>query len=206
MLKKEFLINNQYIMLDFNDIEHTQLIDFYSEYLQLSESNIIKNNIIEKCFYISGKNQALNVSKYDKDSISAFLHMLRPFILKNEDCYLNKIKNTLYQKINSESFRNELKNITKIFNNPESHIPIKINIENRQVNTSELLNLYLNSFEYHRDKNKRNQIMSIVSNDEFLEVFKVFLLPLLLKKLNAIKRLGILVGIILNECDLKIIK
>jgi len=147
-MNRKLTINSEDFFLSFNDNEYNCLKQYYAEYIKLKESTLIKENKIVNNLKISATvGEKINIVNPNEDYFAIFLHKLRPFILQNEPYSFHKISSLVNKKIESKIFRNEVNLVRKNFNNPESQIPIKLEIDNIQYNTNEFLYLYLNSFE-----------------------------------------------------------
>lgn len=132
------------------------------------------------------------------DDLLAYLHRLRPFLLKDEFASFEKIVGILGRRIGSRQARSFCKGQMKLYKGEMLESAIKITVNDLIVNTEKTLMDWLNSHEYHRDQEKRKKLKSVfevMTNDGA----KAILVMLIVDKANAIKNIGRIVNFITSS-------
>ena len=132
------------------------------------------------------------------DDVSAFLHKFRPLGLEKESTYFYKICSILTKELTPPHFRNMVDEQREIFSGKRSQSAYKISSNDVILNSEKVLYDWLNSYEYHRDKEKRKFI------DNLHEIFpldgsKVLFLGLLSDKTQAIYNIAVLVRVVVGK-------
>lgn len=185
-----------------------------NEYLEYAD-DLLKTKFVQ-----DGMPAALNI-KWNQDSgmvvstklpnwdeVSAFLHKLRPFILEKESTYFYKICNILTRELTHPYFRNIVDQQRDFFSGKRVQSIYKISSNDTVLNSEKVLYDWLNSYEYHRDKEKRKFIDSL--HEMFpLDGSKVLFLSLLTDKTKAINNIAVLVRLVVGkqtsfECQVKL--
>ncbi len=134
----------------------------------------------------------------DWDEVTVFLHKFRPIGLQSEDTNFNKICNILAKELAHPYFRNMIDEQREIYNGKRTPTFFKIQIDDVILNSEKVLNDWLNSFEYHREKEKRKFIESL--NEMFpLDASKVIFLGLLSDKVQAIRNIAIFTRVVVGK-------
>ena len=132
------------------------------------------------------------------DDVSAFLHKFRPLGLEKESTYFYRICNILTKELTHPYFRNMIDEQRDIFSGKRTQSTFKISSNDVILNSEKVLYDWLNSYEYHRDKEKRKFIDSL--HEMFpLDGSKVLFLGLLSDKTQAIYKIAILVRVVLGK-------
>ncbi len=94
-----------------------------------------------------------------RDSFRALLHAVRPFILVDEETSFGKIRNLLARRLDDPDFQRYLEREKARFNGT---MPGKIQFvaDGVLLNSDEIVQKWLNAYEYHRDRKKAQEIRS----------------------------------------------
>lgn len=133
----------------------------------------------------------------DWDDVTVFLHKFRPIGLEKESTFFYKICSILTKELTHPYFRNIIDVQRDIYSGKRTQRAYSIQVDDVIVNSEKVLYDWLNSFEYHRDKEKRKFIDSL--NEVFpLNASKVLFLGLLSDKMHAIYNIAILVRVVVG--------
>lgn len=132
------------------------------------------------------------------DDVTVFLHKFRPIGLQSEGTNFNKICNILKKELAHPYFRNFVDQQQEFYSGKRMQTVIKFQSDNVVLNSEKVLNNWLNSFEYHRDKEKRQFIESL--HEIFpLDASKVLFLILLSDKTQAIDNIAGLIRVVVGK-------
>ena len=132
------------------------------------------------------------------DDVTVFLHKFRPIGLESESTYFNKICSILTKELTHPLFRNMVGEQREIYSGKRMHKVLRIQSDDVVLNSEKVLYDWLNSFEYHRDKEKRQFIKSLHKIFP-LDASKVLFLGLLSAKTEAIYNISALVSVIVGK-------
>jgi len=132
------------------------------------------------------------------DDIIVFLHRLRPFILQNEVTNFYQIANFLHKSIDQPMLRSYIAEQRDYYSGKMMQNVVRISSNDVLLNSEKVLLDWLNSYEYHRDKNKKAAI------DELHQMFpldasKVLFLQLLNDKAIALHNMTALIRVIIGK-------
>ncbi|HUY33167.1 MAG TPA: hypothetical protein VMV69_10325 [Pirellulales bacterium] len=99
------------------------------------------------------------------DNIATILHRMRPFVLQKEASYLPKMCKVLSRYITDAGFRELVKGIVDEFMGKGFQKQLKIDLNGSVLNTDDMVNKWLNAFEYHHAEDAK----------QALEVFRAVL-------------------------------
>jgi hypothetical protein len=134
----------------------------------------------------------------DWDDVTVFLHKFRPIGLQSEDANFYKICNILAKELAHPYVRNMIDEQREIYTGKRMQSMFRIQSDDIVLNSEKVLNDWLNSFEYHRDKEKRKFIESL--HEMFpLEASKVLFLGLLSDKTQAIRNIAIFIRVVVGR-------
>ena len=138
------------------------------------------------------------ISLPSEEDIIIVLHSIRPFILNNERLNFYKIINLLKRKIQNYTLVSLFKNTKDLFSGKHFQKKINVTTESLTINSESFLFDYLNAFEYHRDKGKKDFFKKLFK--KFPEDFtKFFIISLIKDKTLAIFNLGKIIGFIIGD-------
>jgi hypothetical protein len=141
--------------------------------------------------------QALSASgtmPSDEDVI-VVLHRLRPLVLEGEPTYFHRMVNLIGRRADSPEMRARLDVLKRLFAGGEFQALLTIKVDGKTVNSDEMLKVYLNAFEYHRDVDKQAEIARL---HEILpsEATRAIFVSLIVEKLKAVRGLEILIDVL----------
>jgi len=125
------------------------------------------------------------------DDVMAFLHRFRPILLQSEGTNFYKIYNVLAKVLDHPHFRLLLNQQRELFSGKLMQSGILINSE-------KVLFDWLNSHEYHRDKEKQEFIKNL-HHMMPLDASKVIFLHLLTHKVIAVFNLAAFIRVVLGK-------
>jgi len=132
------------------------------------------------------------------DDVTVFLHKFRPIGLPSETTYFVKICNILTKEVADPYFRGMIKEQREIYAGKRMQPQFQIRSDNVVLNSEKVLYDWLNAYEYHRDKKKREFIDSLHTMLP-LEASKVIFLSLLSDKTKAIHNVAGLTRVVLGK-------
>lgn len=132
------------------------------------------------------------------DDVTVFLHKFRPIGLEKESTYFYKICNILTKELTHPHLRNMVDEQRDVYSGKRAQLAFKIQSNDVILNSEKVLYDWLNSYEYHRDKEKRKFIESL--HEMFpLDGSKVLFLGLLSDKTQAIYNMAVLVRVVVGK-------
>ena len=140
----------------------------------------------------------ISVSLPDWNQVIVFLHKLRPLLLKDEKTNFYKIRNLLGMKLDNAHCRNLLAQYKQLYSGKKSQAQVQIKSNEVLLNSEDTLLDWLNSYEFHRNEDKRKFIESLHQMLP-LDVSKVIFRRLLLDKAEAIHRLADFIRVLLGK-------
>ena len=132
------------------------------------------------------------------DDVIVFLHKFRPIGLQSESTNFYKICNILTKELAHPHFRNLIDQQRELYSGKRAQTAFTILSNDVVLNSEKVLYDWLNSFEYHRDKEKRQFIESLHQMIP-LDASKVLFLSLLADKTVAINNIAALINVILGR-------
>ena len=132
------------------------------------------------------------------DDVMVFLHKFRPLGLKSEKTYFYRICNLLSKALSHPYLRSIIKEQRRVYSGKRMQSGFQIRSNDVLLNSEKVLFDWLNAYEYHRDKEKREFIEGLHKMLP-LEASKVIFLSLLTEKAKAIFNLATLVRVVLGK-------
>lgn len=132
------------------------------------------------------------------DDVIVFLHKFRPIGLQSESTNFYKILNILSKELAHPHFRNLIDEQRDVYSGKRAQSGFKILSNDVVLNSEKVLYDWLNSFEYHRDKEKRQFIESLHQMIP-LDASKVLFLGLLSNKTQAIHNIAVLIRVVVGK-------
>jgi hypothetical protein len=132
------------------------------------------------------------------DDVTVFLHKFRPIGLESEGTNFFKICNFLTKEITNPDFRSMIELYRELYNGKQFQLQFQIQSDEVVLNSEKVLWDWLNSYEYHRNKEKREFIDNLHAVFP-LDASKVLFLSLLTDKTRAIAGVAALVQVILGK-------
>jgi hypothetical protein len=132
------------------------------------------------------------------DDVTVFLHKFRPLGLQSESTYFYKICGILSKELAHPYFRSMIDEQREIFSGKRMQAQFQIQSNDVVLNSEKVLNDWLNAYEYHRVKEKREFIDSLHAMIP-LEASKALFLALLTDKAKAIYGIAGLIQVVLGN-------
>lgn len=132
------------------------------------------------------------------DDVIVFLHKFRPLLLQNERTNFYKIHNLLARNLSHPYFRGFLKYQHDLFSGKTEQSMIQIRSNDVLLNSEKVLFDWLNSHEFHREKDKREFIQSLHQMIP-LDMSKVIFLRLLSDKAIAVSNFADFIRVLLGK-------
>lgn len=136
----------------------------------------------------------------DDDNLAVFLHKFRPLLLTNEKTYFPKIRNLIAKEFDQPYIRSMLSEQLDYFTGKRNNSLFKVSSQNVVLNSEETLFNWLNSYEFHRDKEKRD-IIDELHRVMPLDYSKVLFLRLLQDKYIAVYNLAVFIRVLMGKQD-----
>ncbi|MCF7807057.1 MAG: hypothetical protein K9M49_02140 [Candidatus Marinimicrobia bacterium] len=189
------------IMLDSKNISILNNYLEYSEHLFASEFLKVANDTSLKFGWNKDEGYTTTYTLPPNEMIEAFLHRLRPFVLKKEDTHFMKVYGIISKNINDQSIRAILKDTRQYWEGEKIQQLFKISDNDGILNSHDSLMKFLNAYEYHRDKEKAKRFASIQEMFGGKDGLKSFYLFMLTDIAQAIGKLAGIVEVILKKRD-----
>lgn len=146
---------------EFPDDEIERLFE-YTQYAQELEQTSIVRDGANLQLIIRGENATKSL-KYSwtlppDDDISALLHKLRPFVLENERTSFYRVVNILNRRLDRDEIRTVLNAQKYEYSGRAFLDQLSIKLDESPVNSEDMLKKWLNASEYHRDKDKQDEL------------------------------------------------
>lgn len=186
------------ILCSFDDSEWDYLEKFLQYANELSQVKFVRSGM-QCSFKLKGERgkgvQAL-VQLPPWDDVTVFLHKLRPLSLQSEPTNFLKVRNILSKNLENPHIRQFLLKERDRFSGKLMQGEITFKSNDIIINSEKVLADWLNSHEYHRDKEKKEFVDSL--HKVFpLDISKFFFICLLTDKTQAIFKMAGLVKAIL---------
>ena len=132
------------------------------------------------------------------DDVTVFLHKFRPLGLQSESTYFYKICSLLTKELTHSYFRSMIELQRDIFSGKVLQAQFQILSDDVVLNSERVLYDWLNAYEYHRDREKREFIESLHRMLP-LDASKVLFLSLLTEKTKAINNIAALTMVVIGK-------
>jgi hypothetical protein len=126
----------------------------------------------------------------DPDHFRALLHLMRPFVLQEEEMQFGKVLNVLWRHLDHPMFRRYFDRQRDIFGGRRWQA-FKSMSDGTLINSSETLMLWLNAYEYHRDGEKAAQFEALHHGMRpLIEFSEARFVAIVLDKARAVIEIG----------------
>ncbi len=132
------------------------------------------------------------------DDVTVFLHKFRPLGLQSESTYFLKICSILTKELAHPYFRSMVDEQREIYSGKRMQAQFRMQSNEVVVNSEKVLYDWLNAYEYHREKGKREFIEGLHGLLP-LDASKVLFLALLTDKTMAIHNVAALTRVVLGK-------
>lgn len=184
----------------FGDEEWNLLEEFVTCEEELEKTKFVQNGMPSSLKMESDDqgNVRVSVKLPPWEDAQAFLHVFRPILLQSEATNFYKICNILSKELNHPYFRGLVAFQREIYSGKRFQEQVILKSEEVILNSEKVLHDWLNSYEYHRDKDKRKFIDSLHALLP-LEASKVIFLSLLTDRMQAVYNLALIVRVMLGK-------
>lgn len=148
---------------EFPDEEWERLLDFSSLVDKLIKSKILGEGIsvnLRINYSISSGIRYENKLP-DDDDVATLLHRMRPFILQKERTSFYSICSILSRRLSHSHFRAVIERQRAEFSGKHFQGLVDISANGVTLNSDEILNKWLNGYEYHHDLEKQGEIEAL---------------------------------------------
>lgn len=187
---------------DLEDSEISLLKDYLSNTDKLLSLSIVKDGIPTNLggIFTQGKEPSFEVKLPEEEKILSLLHRLRMFILNDQTASYNKITGIISRKFNNSYVRAIIKKHRKVYDGLSFQGSMQLRVNGKIINSEEVLFLWLNSFEYHDDKIKKEEIEKLHQLLP-LDVSKALFLVILSEKVKAILGIADFVSLLVGRTN-----
>ncbi len=184
----------------FEQEEWQMLQDFVSCVDELVATSVVKDGMKASLRLEGDTTNVVRVSTElpQWEGVQAFLHVFRPILLQNESTNFYKICNVLSKKLDHAYFRGMIALQREMYTGKSAREQVQILSNGVPLNSEEVLHQWLNSYEFHRDRDKRKFIDSL-HHLLPLDASKAIFLSLLINKAKAAINLGLIARVILGK-------
>lgn len=134
-----------------------------------------------------------------EDDVAAFLHRLRPFVLNDERSNFNRVCNILGRAIAHPGMTALLRQQRDEFAGRAFQSQLQLLSNGAVVNTEQVLQNWLNAYEYHRDPERRERLAKVHHELLPLEALRPVFVSMLIDKARAIGTVVAVVRMIVNR-------
>jgi len=177
------------------------ILEAFVQYaVELISTKLVRNGIFAslQIRWEQGSTMKFGTKLPNWDDVIVFLHKLRPFVLQNEATFFYRVSNILKKIIEQPFLRSFIDEQRKIYSGQMMQEMVRISIDDIVLNSEKVLLDWLNAYEYHRDKNKKEFIDEL--NQMFpLDASKAIFLQLLSYKIDAIHNLTGFIRVLIRE-------
>ena len=183
----------------FQEDEWNSLNEFLEYAEELLKTKYVRDGIPAAMNIELGQNSGTVSTKLPNwDDVTVFLHKFRPIGLQSESTNFYRICNILNKELAHPHFRNLIGQQQEVYSGKRAESAFRILSNDVVLNSEKVLYDWLNSFEYHRDKEKRQFIESLHQMLP-LDASKVLFLGLLADKVQAINNIAALISVIVGR-------
>lgn len=132
------------------------------------------------------------------DQLSILLHRLRPFILQEEPASFGKTTAILGKHLDSAPLRQLLKSQREMYDGRQAQRTMRVVSDDMVVNSETTLQHWLNSHEYHRDRDRKAVIQSLYERMPG-DLLRGLLVSMIIDKTYAVRNIAALVALLLGR-------
>jgi len=185
---------------EFSDAE-VRILENFVEYAdELRDTDFLQNGD-QGSFSINWNSESgteISTQLPDWNRVMVFLYKFRPLLLNNEETNFYRIHNLLAKKLDHPYFRKSLGLQHEFYNGKVSQAQYQLRSNQVLINSEKVLFDWLNSHEYHKDKDKKAFIEGLHKLLP-LDVSKVVFMTLLLHKALAAINIANLIRVLLGK-------
>jgi hypothetical protein len=182
------------------DAEWELLEEFLACVDEMVKTRLVKDNMVSSLRLEGDESGIVRVAVKlpPWEDVQAFLHVFRPILLKKEATNFYKVCNLISREFSHSYFRGLVARQREMYNGKRLQEQFEIKSNDVLLNSEEVLQQWLNSYEFHHDKNKKTVIDSLHQLLP-LEASKAIFLSLLTEKARAAINIGLIVRVILGK-------
>ena len=193
-------VSKQKIEASFNEDEIKLLEGYLQQVEDLRKTKLVKYGFQPSLNMKWDKESGFSIETNlpQEDDLLALLHRLRPFILKKEFASFETITGLLGKKFNHDEFSPFLKRYRLLYQGKHIESLMTITTGDVVVNSEKTMMDWLNSYEYHRDQDKKEKlapIFNLLSHDGARAIFVMFIVD----KIKAIISIADLIKLALGK-------
>lgn len=194
-------LNGLVVEGDFTDRELEVLEQYLEQYETIASSPALSGGFsFNMKLQWAQDSAAVDCDLPDDDTLGLLLHRLRPFILSKEPASYERVSGLVRKRVQHPVISDMLKRQRRLYDGRDFQEMLRITIDGTLVNSEETLKAWLNSHEYHRDRDKRAHIESLLSAFPG-DLAKGILVNMLIDKMGACKNLAGFVAVLLGKSE-----
>jgi hypothetical protein len=185
--------------VEVRDEDWNTLVSFLDDFDRLAATRVANGGQVRVRFRFDAQGGFASSGEMPPDDdVAAFLHRLRPFVLNDERSNFYRVCNVLGRAIAHRGVTAMLQRQRDEFSGRVFQSQIQISSNRTVINSEEVLQNWLNAYEYHRDADRREELAQI-HHDQFpLEAMRPVLFSMLIDKTRAIAAVADVVRMIVS--------
>ena len=185
---------------EFTDEEAIILEQFLQQCTDLMRSRPLREGMPCNFSVNFNEEEGLKVSANlpSKDDLSILLHRLRPFILQKEPSSFLRVCSIIGKRVPDDHIRNLLNEQRECYDGRQTQKMMQVVSNEMIVNSENVLQDWLNSYEYHRDPDKRQAIDRLFASLPG-DLLTGILVSMLVDKTRAVGNVSLLVAFLLGK-------
>ena len=172
------------VSVDIPADEWQLLLDFASYADELETTEFLRAGINDHCEITVDGSIRVTRDLPPASQLRELLHVLRPLILQGEPTSYVRVVGILGKRIDHHLWRGFIKGYARSFRADNSQEFFTAKVGNLVLNSEEALDLWLNGYQYHRDRDKRDRLAASVGS-EVTDVSRALFVDLLGAKVEA---------------------
>ena len=148
--------------------------------------------------YEEGSEPVWNVDVPPEEIVHALLHKLRPLFLQDEPASFLRVRSTIARSLHGTELLPFLRWTLALYDGREMQKTIVMQSNDQVMNSEKMLSTWLNGYEYHRERQKR-ELLESHNKIMPLEWSRGVFLTLLVENVKAIMQLNALVELLLKK-------
>src|SRR5581483_11733329 len=160
-----------------------RFLDYAEEVLAWASAGSTRVNYGQRWTPESGLEHRWEVPTADR--VGSLLHRLRPFVLNDEETNFLRTCNVLCRNVTLPNFRTAIDMLRRRFLDKDFRSQVVMSANGTILNSEDVLRLWLNGFEYHRDRAKQDELKALACIVP-LEAQRAIFLSMMLDKAKAV--------------------
>lgn len=188
------------VAVEFSDADWALLSRYLEDFELLAATRMGEHCQVKfKYLFDAEKGFSYSSEMPPEDDVAAFLHRLRPFVLKNEPASFYRICKILGRAIAHPGMTALLRKQRDEFSGRAFQSQLQFSSNGITVNAEDVLQNWLNAYEYHRDPDRRDELKKIHHEHLPLEAIRPIFLSMLIDKAGAVAEIAKIVRLILTR-------